>query len=139
LNKCLLFLASLAAFSQAAHYAIQPPKTPQTIISGHGWTYTVPFEVHNVADIEKLISCESQGVNISRPDKGGLYSDGVLQFHRGASDIPGSGTWSDMERRFGFYGSPIIPSEAIHMADLMISNGYLGRWTCARITGLIQA
>ena len=31
-----------------------------TTLAGKGWAYTVPFEVKNKADIEKLIGCESQ-------------------------------------------------------------------------------
>jgi hypothetical protein len=41
-------------------------------------------------------------------------------------------------RRFDYQGSPMIPGSAIHMADMMISGGFLGRWTCAYITGLLQ-
>jgi hypothetical protein len=43
-----------------------------------------------------------------------------------------------MERRFDFYGSPLNPPDAIHMADLMISAGFLRRWTCARLMGLVD-
>ena len=42
-----------------------------------------------------------------------------------------------MEKRFGFHGSPMIPADAIHMADLMISAGFLDRWTCAHILHLV--
>ena len=61
----------------------------------------------------------------------------MLQFNRGLSDTLGSGTWTDMEGRFHFYGSPINPTQAIHMADMMIGAGLLDRWTCAKITGLL--
>jgi hypothetical protein len=98
--------------------------------------YTVPGTVKNVAIIEKLIQCESQGVNISRPDSNNLVSDGILQFNRGPSDILGSGTWGDMSIRFHITGSPIIPADAIRMADAMISAGFLQRWSCARILKL---
>lgn len=107
--------------------------------AGHRtWSYTVDFPVENTAALETLISCESQGVNVSRPDSNHLVSDGILQFNRGASNVMGSGTWTDMEKKFDFYGCPINPSDAIHLADLMISNGFLARWSCARITHLIN-
>jgi hypothetical protein len=98
----------------------------------------VPGPIKNAAIIEKLIQCESQGVNVSRPDSNNLISDGILQFNRGASDVLGTGTWADMSTRFHIYGSPINPPDAIRMADAMISNGFLGRWTCARILGLVN-
>jgi hypothetical protein len=100
-----------------------------TTLSGKDWSYTVPFPVHNKALIERLIQCESQGVNISRPDSNGLTSWGILQFN-------GTSTWADMEQRFNFTGSPLIPDNAIHLADIMISGGFLGRWTCAKILHL---
>jgi len=98
--------------------------------SGQGWAYNVPFPVKNSSTIEKLIQCESQGVNITRPDSNGKPSWGILQFN-------GTSTWDEMEHRFNFYGSPIIPADAIHLADIMISEGLLNRWTCARITGVL--
>lgn len=77
----------------------------------------MPFEVKNTADIEKLIQCESQGVNISRPDSDGIYSDGILQFHRGPLDTMQSSTWEDFSKSSGIVGSPIVPADAIKMAD----------------------
>jgi hypothetical protein len=55
---------------------------------------------------------------------------GILQFN-------GTSTWAAMQQRFDFYGSPMMPADAIRMADLMISNGLIGHWTCARILHLI--
>jgi hypothetical protein len=86
--------------------------------------------VKNSGIIEKLIQCESQGVNIARPDSNGLISWGVLQFN-------GTSTWQGMEQRFGYYGSPMLSGDAIHMADLMISGRFLDRWMCARILHLL--
>lgn len=105
-------------------------------VRGRHWSYLVPFAVQNVSVIEKLIGCESQGVNVSRPDSNGRISDGILQFNRGPADTLGSGTWADMEHRFNFLGSPINPPDAIHLADLMISAGFIHRWSCARILSL---
>jgi hypothetical protein len=89
----------------------------------------VPFPIQYPQTIEKLIQCESQGVNIARPDSNRKISWGILQFN-------GTSTWQEMERRFEYLGSPMIPGDAIHMADMMISGGFLRRWTCAHILKL---
>jgi hypothetical protein len=70
--------------------------------SGHGWAYTVPYPVHYAAQIDKLIQCESQGVNIARPDSNHKISWGVLQFS-------GTSTWEEAEARFKFQGKPDDP------------------------------
>jgi hypothetical protein len=101
----------------------------ETTLHGKSWAYTVPFRVENAATIEKLIQCESQGVNISRPNSNGLISWGILQFN-------GTSTWADFSKKSGISGSPLIPSDAIKITDWAISNGYLYRWTCARILHL---
>jgi hypothetical protein len=136
LKKCLLIAAILAVFTQPAHYAIQPPNPPQTVISGHGWAYTVPFQVKNVADIEKLIQCESQGVNITRPDSDGRLSIGILQYHLGPLNTEQSSTWESFSKASGLKGSPAIPADAIRMTDWAISNGLGPHWTCWRIERL---
>lgn len=88
------------------------------------------------AVINRLIACESSGVNISRPDSNGRISDGILQFNRGPSNVLGSGTWAHMSALSNIKGSPLIPGDAKRMADWMISAGYGPRWTCWRIIGL---
>jgi hypothetical protein len=111
----------------SGEYVVSPAKPAQeTTLRGKSWAYTVPFRVENASTIEKLIQCESQGVNIARPDSNGLISWGILQFN-------GTSTWAEMSRRFDFHGSPLQPADAIHMADLMIEAGLVYRWTCARI------
>ena len=135
-TPCLVFASICAFLHLTAYYPIQPSKTPQTVISGRGWAYTVPFPVHNVQTIEKLIQCESQGVNISRPDSDGIISDGILQFHRGPLNTMQSSTWEFFSRASGITGSPIIPADAIRMADWSIDHGLLDHWTCAQILKL---
>jgi hypothetical protein len=119
--------------------SVVPPHTAfNSVISGQGWAYTVGFRVENPSDIEKLIQCESQGVNISRPDSDGIVSDGILQFHRSSRTAPlGSGTWAWMSSLSGIQGSPIDPASAIRMTDWAISHGWIGQWSCARIQHLI--
>jgi hypothetical protein len=108
----------------------------ETVISGRQWSYTVPFAVRNKATIEKLIQCESRGMNISRPDDDGIMSDGILQFHRGPTDGIAGGTWEDFSRASGIMGSPKNPADAVRMTDWAISHGFGPRWTCWRLQNL---
>jgi hypothetical protein len=108
----------------------------ETVISGAQWSYTVPFAVKNKASIEKLIECESRGMNISRPDDDGITSDGILQFHRGPTDSMAGGTWKDFSRASGITGSPKNPADAIRMTDWAISHGFGPRWACWRLQKL---
>ncbi|HEY6902837.1 MAG TPA: hypothetical protein VI216_00915 [Candidatus Acidoferrales bacterium] len=105
--------------------------TPVAEVAGKNWRYDLTFPVRNRSIVEQLIECESQGQNISRIDSNGQVSRGILQFN-------GTSTWNEMEHRFGFYGDPGNPTAAIHMADMMISSGLVGRWTCARSLGLTK-
>jgi hypothetical protein len=65
-------------------------------------------------------------------DSNGLVSFGVLQFN-------GTQTWAQFAPLAGVSASssPMSPILAIKVADFMISNGQLKRWTCAFITGLL--
>jgi hypothetical protein len=113
-------------------HPIAPPLTiSSTLLQGADWAYFVPFEVKNKETIEKLISCESQGINEGRPDPNGSINWGILQFN-------GTSTWQEMESRFNLRGSPMIPADAIKMADAMISGGFLGKWTCAHLLDLVN-
>jgi hypothetical protein len=105
----------------------------ETFISGPQWAYTVPFAVKNKATIEKLIQCESRGMNISRPDSDGIMSDGILQFHRGPTDTLASSTWENFSQASGITGSPKDPADAIRMTDWAISHGLGPHWTCWRL------
>jgi Transglycosylase-like domain len=116
----------VALFVHRQTKAVAVPSTPAPVtrVSGKDWLYEVNFPIHNPAVLERLIQCESKGLNVSRTDSSGQMYSGVLQFN--------SATWKEMEQRFDFHGDPRNPSEAIHMADMMISGGLIGRWTCAR-------
>jgi hypothetical protein len=116
---------------------VSPPHpTTATTLAGKNWAYTVPFEVKNKAAIQKLIQCESSGINISRPDNDGIVSDGILQFHRGPLNTMQSSTWEFFSKASGIAGSPIIPADAIRMTDWAIEHGLIHHWTCARILNL---
>lgn len=116
--------------------AAMQPMPLVTFVSGPQWGYEVPFAVQNKAIIEKLIQCESGGVNISRPDSDGIMSDGILQFHRGPADTLAGGTWEDFSQASGITGSPKDPEDAIRMTDWAISHGLGPHWTCWRLQKL---
>lgn len=83
--------------------------------------------VKNAETIKKLIRCESNGENVSRPDSDGYLSRGILQFHDGPT---GMETWNEMSADAGIKGSPENMIDSIKVADWMISNGKIGRWSC---------
>ena len=121
-SQSLLYLAVASLIVVTVH---RPKAIPVAEVSGKNWHYDLSFPVYNSSTLGRLIQCESQGLNISRTDSNGQMSWGILQFN-------GSSTWNEMEQRFNFYGDPRNPPDAIHMADMMISSGLIGRWTCAR-------
>jgi hypothetical protein len=135
-RRSLLYLAIaslIAVIVQHATRVISVPSNaiPVAEVSGQNWHYELSFPVYNSSTLERLIQCESQGRNISRTDSNGQMSWGILQFN-------GTSTWNEMEQRFNFHGDPRNPPDAIHMADMMISRGLIGRWTCARSLGLTK-
>ncbi len=135
-SRSLLYLAIALLFLAMIHrpvevISVSGKPIPVAEVSGKNWRYDLSFPVYNLSTVERLIQCESQGQNISRVDSNGQISRGILQFN-------GTSTWNEMEQRFNFYGDPGNPPEAIHMADMMISNGLVGRWTCARSLGLTK-
>jgi hypothetical protein len=134
-RRSLLYLA-IASLIVVIHrptrmISVTSKGIPVTEVSGKNWHYDLRFPVYNSSTLERLIQCESQGLNISRIDSNGQMSWGILQFN-------GTSTWNEMEKRFNFYGDPKNPPDAIHMADMMISSGLIGRWTCARSLGLTK-
>ena len=131
-----LLAVSAPSVTMSPNVVFHPPTAPRlttssTLLQGSDWAYFVPFPVKNKEIIEKLISCESQGINEGRPDPNGSINWGILQFN-------GSSTWQEMEARFNLRGSPMIPADAIRMADAMISGGFVGRWTCAHLLDLVN-
>jgi hypothetical protein len=135
-RRSLLYLAIASLIVVIVHRPMRVISVPSNAIpvaevSGKNWHYELGFPVYNSSTLERLIECESRGRNISRADSNGQMSWGILQFN-------GVSTWNEMEQRFNFYGDPRNPPDAIHMADMMISRGLIGRWACARSLGLTK-
>jgi hypothetical protein len=119
------------AISPPSEVISVPTKTVTVAeVSGRNWRYELNFPVHNSSALRRLIQCESKGLNISHTDSEGHVYLGILQFD--------GATWKEMEQRFNFHGDPGNPPEAIHMADMMISSGLIGRWGCAQSLGLAK-
>ena len=142
--KTFLCLLALLALIPSKTIAVRPPaispmasqlKTlPQTYPAGYHFTKTqinaLLAGTKNTDILRQLIQCESQDVNIARPDSNGLISYGLLQFN-------GTATWAQFSRLANVTGSPMMPDRAIEVADWMISHGELGRWTCAHILHMV--
>ena len=76
-----------------------------------------------------LITCESQGVSVKHLDSNDRYSYGVLQIQ--------SSTWAEFEASSGIEGDPMNATTAISVGLWAVQNGYLSKWLCARILGLL--
>ena len=133
---CILFLALF--LPRAYAIAPIPPKvvSPSPATPYYSDEHFTPNDIDellasttNTYDLRKLISCESENTNVARMDSNHKTSYGVLQFQ--------ASTWVDFQSQSHIQGSPMNVSSAIAMADWAISHGYLHRWTCAKIQGLI--
>lgn len=80
--------------------------------------------------IAYLIACESQCVSVKHLDSNNAYSYGILQIQ--------SSTWADFEQQSGLSGDPMNPVDAVQMGLWAVEHGYLQRWSCAKLTGLLR-
>jgi len=81
------------------------------------------------AVLANLIPCESQGRSVKHLDSNHEFSYGVLQIQ--------SSTWAQFEKGSGIIGSPMNPATAIDVGLWAVEHGYLSKWSCAKLTGLI--
>ena|ERR1700691_3795918 len=79
--------------------------------------------------VAHLITCESQGRSVKHIDDNGYYSYGVLQIQ--------SSTWSQFEASSGIEGDPMNATTAISVGIWAVENGYLSKWSCAKILRMI--
>ena len=75
--------------------------------------------------VAHLITCESQGVSVKHLDSNDRYSYGVGQIQ--------SSTWEEFEAQSGITGTPMDSITAVQMMIWAVENGYLDKWSCARI------
>jgi hypothetical protein len=62
-------------------------------------------------------------------DSNRRYSYGVLQIQ--------SSTWAQFKASSGIEGTPMNPTTAINVGLWAVENGYLAKWSCARILEII--
>ena len=145
-NLYVLPLLFLSIFSPRVYAVSAPVKPIVAVLAPNPATGTTEPQprVYSQAEIDEmtantvhpsilrqLIKCESQNQNVARMDSNHQISFGILQFN-------GTSTWADFAPRAGvIHSTPMNPMSAIKVADWMVSNGFLGRWTCARILNLL--
>lgn len=79
--------------------------------------------------IPYALTCESRGRDIKDIDSNGFYSYGIGQIQ--------SSTWANFEALSGIKGSPMNNDDTIKMMTWAFENGYLYKWSCAKLTGII--
>jgi len=82
------------------------------------------------AVVAHLIPCESHDVSVKHLDSNHAFSYGVLQIQ--------SSTWAEFSRQSGLSGDPMRSPDAVQMGLWAVEHGYLWRWSCAKLTGLIH-
>ena len=78
--------------------------------------------------VAHLITCESQGQSVKHLDHNNYYSYGVRQIQ--------SSTWAQFEASSGIEGNPMNATTAIDVGLWAVENGYLAKWSCARLVRL---
>lgn len=80
--------------------------------------------------VAHLIACESQCVSVKHLDSNHAFSygDGQVQ----------SSTWQFFEKKSGLSGDPMSPTSTVPMMLWAVENGYLWKWSCAKILGIVQ-
>lgn len=79
--------------------------------------------------IPYLIACESRDKSIKDVDSNGFYSYGILQMQSSTAALFNSLDHTDLD--------PIIPAQAVQLAEIAIENGYLYRWSCATLEHIV--
>ena len=71
------------------------------------------------------------GTDIARMDSNKQMSYGLYQYN-------GTATWDEFSSLSGITGTPMNPAASIRMTDWAVSNGFLGRWTCAHVLKMVK-
>lgn len=148
LTKLSLVLVAIA--STQAVYPITPLQQPMDVVdsissqanilyqeqgirptySGHIYPYNAilsPFEAELVSPY--LLTCESQNTAVGCVlDSNNKYSCGPAQFQ----------DWEWWESISGIHGDVNNESSSIRMMLWALENGYIARWSCAKIEHIIE-
>jgi hypothetical protein len=108
----------------SAQYGSRPPYFGPQFAPGEALTpeqaiHTLPY----------VIACESRDRSVKIVDSNGYYSYGVAQIQ--------SSTWAGFVKESGLGGDPMVKQDAVRMALWAFENGYLYKWSCARLTHII--
>lgn len=144
-------LCILILFIHSANYPITPiPEAPiltsptvlqdaQILYINYGIHPHWPYEFFYVGQqispamarvaLPYLITCESQGEDRKEIDDNGFYSYGILQYQ--------SSTWNKFVSLSGITGDPMNDTTAIAMGIWALEHGYIARWSCSKLTGLL--
>ena len=129
-----------------AKFAVSSPVQPilalalKYVHSGEKWPYShwdkKPI-TGNVSSsqspdvVARLIACESGGVNGGCGiDSNGKESCGILQYQ--------DQTWDSFSKEAGITGSPNQINAAVSTTLYAVQNGYLNRWSCSKLIGMIK-
>ena len=99
----IILLAKIISIPRIEVVKVSSPESPSPIVA-------------------QLIRCESGGRNVKIVDSNGYYSYGILQIQ--------SSTWNWWSEMAGIKGNPMIPQDAIKVANWAVANGYGPHWTC---------
>lgn len=80
--------------------------------------------------IPYLIACESRDKNVKDVDSNGFYSYGILQMQSSTAVF-----FNSLENT---HYDPMIPTEAVELAEIAIRHGYLYRWSCSALERIVQ-
>jgi hypothetical protein len=118
--------AILATADQlSSEYGSRPPYSgpyfaPGEPLSPEEAIHTLPY----------VIACESRDRSVKIVDSNGYYSYGIAQIQ--------SSTWADFVKESGMGGDPMIKADAVRMGLWAFEHGYLYKWSCATILGVIH-
>lgn len=80
--------------------------------------------------VAHLVACESQCRSVKHMDSNDAYSYGIGQIQ--------SSTWQMFEKKSGLSGDPMSPTSTVPMMLWAAENGYLSKWSCAKLLGIVK-
>lgn len=110
----------------SAVYGSQPPWNGQKYAVGERLT---PGQADHA--LPYVIACESGDKSVKIVDSNGYYSYGIAQIQ--------SSTWAGFVKESGMGGDPMVKQDAVRMALWAFEHGYLYKWSCARILGVVHS
>jgi hypothetical protein len=79
--------------------------------------------------IPYLVACESRDKSIKDIDSNFFYSYGILQMQSSTVALFNSIDHTDLD--------PMIPVQAVQLAEIAIEHGFLSRWSCSSLENIV--